>query len=135
MKKLLLPLFACFALVSAVFAAEAAAPAKIADISLADLKTAIAAGKVTLIDVNGSASYAAGHIPGAIDFAVNKDKLASVLPADKSALVVAYCGSPKCGAYKKAANAAVKLGYTNVKHFSGGISGWKSAGEPTEAAK
>ena len=135
MKKLLLPLFVCFALVSAVFAADAAAPAKIADISLADLKTAIAAGKVTLIDVNGSASYAAGHIPGSIDFAVNKDKLASVLPADKSALVVAYCGSPKCGAYKKAANAASKLGYTNVKHFSGGISGWKSAGEPTEAAK
>jgi rhodanese-related sulfurtransferase len=58
-----------------------------------------------------------------------------VLPADKAALVVAYCGSPKCGAYKKAANAAVQLGYTNVKHFSGGISGWKSAGEPTEAAK
>ena len=132
MKKLLLPLFACFALVSAVFAADSA---KIADISLADLKTAIAAGDVSVIDVNGSASYAAGHIPGAIDFAVNKDKLASLLPADKSALVVAYCGSPACGAYKKAANAAVQLGYTNVKHFSGGISGWKSAGEPTEAAK
>jgi rhodanese-related sulfurtransferase len=135
MKTLLLPLIACFALVSAVFAADAAAPSKIADISLADLKTAIAAGKVSVIDVNGSASYAAGHIPGAIDYTVTKDKFASVLPADKAALVVAYCGSPKCGAYKKAANAAVQLGYTNVKHFSGGISGWKSAGEPTEAAK
>ena len=135
MKKLLLPLLVCFALFSAVFAADAATPAQFADISLVDLKIAIAAGKVTLIDVNGSASYAAGHIPGAIDFALNKDKLASVLPADKSALVVAYCGGPKCGAYKKAANAAVQLGYTNVKHFSGGISGWKSAGAPTEAAK
>ena len=135
MKKLLLPLLACFALVSAVFAADSAAPSKIGDISLAELKAAISAGKVTLIDVNGTNSYASGHIPGAIDFAVSKDKIASQLPADKSALVVAYCGSPSCGADKKAANAAVKLGYTNVKHFSGGISGWKSAGEATEVGK
>jgi rhodanese-related sulfurtransferase len=55
-----------------------------------------------------------------------------VLPADKGALVVAYCGSPSCGAYAQAAAAAVKLGYTNVRHYPGGLSGWKEAGEPTE---
>jgi rhodanese-related sulfurtransferase len=118
-----------------VFAADAAAPAKIADISLADLKTAIAAGKVSLIDVNGTESYVAGHIPGAIDFTVNKDKLAALLPADKAALVVAYCGNEHCGAYKSGAKAAIALGYTNVKHFAPGIAGWKSAGEATEAGK
>ncbi len=135
MKKLLLPLLACFAFVAAAFAADSAAPAKIADISIPELKAAIAAGKVAVIDVNGTASYAAGHIPGAVDFAVTKDKLASVLPADKSALVVAYCGNEHCGAYKRGANAALALGYTNVKHLSAGIAGWKKAGEATEAAK
>jgi rhodanese-related sulfurtransferase len=135
MKKFLLPLLACFAFVTAALAADAAAPAKIADISLPELKAAIAAGKVALIDVNGTASYAAGHIPGAIDFAVNKDKLASALPADKSTLVVAYCGNERCGAYKSGANAALALGFTHVKHFAPGIAGWKKAGEPTEAAK
>ena len=38
------------------------------DISLPDLKTAITAKKVTLLDVNGPVSYANGHIPGAIDY-------------------------------------------------------------------
>ena len=38
------------------------------DISLVDLKQAIADKAVTLLDCNGSKSYANGHIPGAIDF-------------------------------------------------------------------
>ena len=103
------------------------------DISVADLKKAIEEKKVTVIDVNGSKSYAKGHIPGAIDFASQKAELAKSLPADKNALVVAYCGGPTCSAYKAAAKAAEELGYKNVKHLSAGISGWKAAGEKTEA--
>jgi len=102
------------------------------DISIADLKKAIADKKVTVIDVNGASSYAAGHVPTAIDFATKGKELASVLPADKNALVVAYCGGPSCNAYQAAAKKAVALGYTNVKHLSAGISGWKSAGEQLE---
>lgn len=102
------------------------------DITLPELKTAIAEKKVTLLDVNGPVSYASGHIPGAIDFTAHTADLASVLPTDKSALVVAYCGNEYCGAYARAAEAAKKLGYTNVEHFKPGIAGWKSAGEPTE---
>jgi rhodanese-related sulfurtransferase len=104
------------------------------DISLADLKKAIADKDVTVIDVNGSESYAKGHIPGAIDYVAVKSDLASKLPSDKGALVVAYCGSEKCGAYAKAAEAAKELGYTNVKHFAPGLKGWKAAGEPLQAA-
>ena len=124
MKKLIALAFALIASVG--FAAE------FPDISIADLKQAIADKKVTVIDVNGAASYANGHIPGAVNFAAQKDSLASVLPADKGALVVAYCGGPACSAYKAAANAASQLGYTNVKHLSAGISGWKAAKEALE---
>ena len=105
------------------------------DIQLADLKQAIADGKVFLIDVNGSSSFKEGHIPGAVDYASVSGKLASVLPDQKDALIVAYCGGPQCGAYMKAAKAVAALGYENVRHFSGGISGWKMAGEPTENAE
>jgi rhodanese-related sulfurtransferase len=99
------------------------------DISLAELKQHIKNGSVVLIDVNGSSSYAKGHIPGAVNFAeMGNEGLASALPADKNALIVAYCGGPRCSAYKRAAKVAVALGYTNVQHFSGGISGWKDAG-------
>ena len=104
------------------------------DISLADLKQAIADKTVTLLDCNGSESYAKGHIPGAINFEAVESALADKLPKEKSALVVAYCGGPMCMAYKAGAEAAAKLGYTNVKHFSGGIKGWKAADEKIETA-
>ena len=102
------------------------------DISITELKKAIAEKKVTVLDVNGSDSFQKGHIPTAIDFRAKKAEIASALPSDKSALVVAYCGGPTCGAYAAAAKAASELGYTNVKHLSAGISGWLQAGEPTE---
>lgn len=126
MKKLIAFLAAAF------IAIPAMADSEYPDISINELKTAIAEKKVTVIDVNGSASYAKGHVPTAIDFAASKDDLAKQLPSDKGALVVAYCGGPTCSAYKKAANAAKELGYTNVKHLSAGISGWLQAGETTE---
>ncbi len=105
---------------------------KYADISAKELKAAVDAGKVTLLDCNGSESYRSGHLPGAINFEADAAKLKSKLPADKKALVVAYCGGPKCKAYKEGAEAAKALGYTNVKHFSGGINGWNAANYPLE---
>ena len=121
-----------FILIAAMFLSFNAFAGSFPDISLDALKTDIAAKKVTLLDVNGSASYAAGHIPGAIDYSAHTADLAKVLPSNKGALVVAYCGNEHCGAYARGAEAARKLGYTNVQHFKPGIAGWKSAGEPTE---
>jgi rhodanese-related sulfurtransferase len=128
MKKIL-ALGACALLAGSVFAGE------FKDITIKDLKAKIAAGKVILLDANGSESWQKGHIPGAIDFEANETKLASVLPKDKSSLIVAYCGNPKCKAYQGAAKAAEKLGYKNIQHLSAGIAGWKDAGEKTETAK
>lgn len=126
MKKLL-------AIVSALaLSAVAVIAGEYPDISIAELNKAIAAKSVTVIDVNGSQSYQNGHVPTALNFADIKDNLAAKLPADKNALVVAYCGGPSCSAYTKAANAAKALGYTNVKHLSAGISGWLQQGQPTE---
>lgn len=122
-------------LITALFVTTlAVAGEKFPTISHAELKEAIAAKKVVLLDVNGSESYAKGHIPGAVDYTAKSDALGSVLPADKDALIVAYCGSETCGAYARAAEAARKLGYKNVKHYRPGIAGWKSAGESVEKA-
>ena len=125
MKKLF-SLLAVLAFVASIQAGE------FPDISIDEMKAAIAAKKVTVIDVNGEESYKKGHVPSALEFGAVKEKLASVLPKDKKALVVAYCGGPKCQAYTAAATAAKKLGYKNVKHMSAGISGWLQAGEKTE---
>jgi len=128
MKKLL-------ALLTATVFASAVYAGEFPDISITELKAAIADKKVVVIDANGTESYKSGHIPTALDFSSAKDKFASVLPKDKNALVVAYCGGPACNAYQAAAKAAKDMGYTNVKHLSAGISGWTSAGEKTEKAK
>ncbi len=128
MKKLLVTL-------CAVLIAANAIAGSFPDISLKELKTAIADKSATIIDVNGAESYKDGHIPGAISYAADKNDLAAKLPADKNALIVAYCGNEHCGAYARAAEAAKSLGYTNVQHFKPGIAGWKAAGEPTEAGK
>ena len=125
MKKLL-ALCAAVCLTATVYAGD------FQDITIKDLKAEIAAGKVTLLDANGTESWQDGHIPGAINFESAESKLASVLPKDKNALIVAYCGNPRCMAYQAAAKAAKKLGYTNIKHLSAGIAGWKEAGEKTE---
>jgi len=110
----------------------AALAADYGEISIDELKQAIADKKVTLLDVNGPASYKDGHIPGAIDFTSAEKDIKAKLPSDKGALVVAYCGNENCSAYARGAKAAADLGYTNVKHFKPGIAGWKSKGEKTE---
>ncbi|MGP8199930.1 MAG: rhodanese-like domain-containing protein [Limisphaerales bacterium] len=125
MKKLVI-FAAAFVLAANVYAAE------FPTITIPDLKAAIASKQVVLLDANGSESWQKGHIPGAIDFSTQKDDLASVLPKDKNELVVAYCGNPQCVAYRAAAEAARKLGYTNIKHLTAGIMGWRDAGEKTE---
>jgi len=81
-----------------VAATAFAGSSKVADISHDELTAAVASGKAVILDANGTESYQAGHIPGAIDYVANKDRLASLLPADKDTLVVAYCGNEQCGA-------------------------------------
>ena len=125
MKKIL-SLFALSFIAASVFAAE------FPDISVSDVKALTKTKKAVIIDVNGTESYAQGHVPGALDFEAVQAKLSDVLPNDKNTLIVAYCGNPKCKAYLSAAKAAEKLGYKNVKHMSAGIAGWKDAGQPTE---
>lgn len=120
MKKLLFLLLPVLA--SSLFAGE------YPDISVKELQAALKDGKVAVIDVNGKKSFSRGHIPTAIDFSSQGKSLSKLLPSDKSALIVSYCGGPGCGAYKRGADAAAKLGYKNIKHLSAGISGWKKAG-------
>jgi rhodanese-related sulfurtransferase len=84
-----------------------------------------------VFDANSTATFAAGHVPTAKWLAydaVSADKL----PAKKDAFVVFYCQNEQCGASHQAAESAMKLGYTNVKVFKGGIDGWKSASKTIE---
>ena len=124
-----------FALLAAAFVSASVYAGEFANISMKDVKAAADAKSAVIIDANSSGSYKAGHVPGALSWSSIKSDLASKLPADKNALIIAYCGNPHCPAYAQAAVAAKNLGYTNVKHMAAGIEGWNQAKLPTEAAK
>ncbi|MCF8041861.1 MAG: hypothetical protein K9K65_06170 [Desulfarculaceae bacterium] len=70
--------------------------------------------------------YDKGHIPGALSLPTSQfAKMKGLLPADKNALVIFYCGGLKCALSHKAAFKAQAMGYTNVKVFAKGYPNWK----------
>ncbi|HEY3322036.1 MAG TPA: rhodanese-like domain-containing protein [Planctomycetota bacterium] len=105
------------------------------EINRKDLKQAIAEKSVTLIDCCGTEYFVKGHIPGAIDFEANSDRLSEVLPKETGSLIVVYCSGGNCPKYKRGASAAARLGYTNIKYYGGGMHGWKKAGESVASSE
>ena len=75
-----------------------------------------------ILDTRTQAEYDEGHIPGAIVIPHDEitDRAEEELP-DKDQLLLVYCRSGRRS--KLAAEALVKLGYTNIKEF-GGIIDW-----------
>ena len=96
---------------------------KYGDISYEELLKVIKKGDAVIIDANGQESYDKHRVTRAVAFH-DKDKLNKALPKDKNTLIIAYCGSPRCAAWTKAADYVTEKGYTNVTHYSEGIKGW-----------
>lgn len=121
-------------------AVEAAQEALAPDISLVELRSIVEKNKkakpakpVVIIDANSESSYKSGHIPGAVHYAAIEKDFAKSLPADKDALIIAYCGSPMCTAWEEPAKKAKELGYTNIRHLKAGIKGWRDAKYETQS--
>ena len=94
------------------------------DMSKTTLEKVLSEKTATVVDVNSKESFAKSRVPGAVHYGTHKKDLAKVLPKDKKAMIVAYCGGKSCTAWKRAARAACKMGYTNIHHFSEGLRGW-----------
>lgn len=70
-----------------------------------------------------------GHIPMSVSMPNTKfDKMTDILPENKDALLIFYCGGLKCKLSHKSARKAEALGYTNVKVFADGHPAWIKAG-------
>ena len=61
------------------------------------------------------------------------DNFLSLLPADKDALLVFYCGGPTCPYTGISVEQAQKAGYTNLKGYQAGLPGWKKNKLPVHA--
>ncbi|MBO2459175.1 rhodanese-like domain-containing protein [Actinomadura violacea] len=100
-----------------------------------DLKAAIDAGTVTVLDALGGDYYAKQHLPGAVPLvAADVDAQAPALLPDRAAAIVTYCSNPACPNSGQVADRLTALGYTNVRKYREGIEDWVSAGLPTESA-
>lgn len=89
--------------------------------------------QLTVVDVNSLQSWSKAHVPGALhlDPATYAE---TDLPMHKDASLVFYCSNPMCRKAPSAARRAKSLGYQDVRVMSAGITGWLSAGLPTECA-
>ncbi|MEV4491152.1 rhodanese-like domain-containing protein [Micromonospora coxensis] len=99
-----------------------------------ELRAAIDAGAVTVVDALGGEYYARQHLPGAVPL-VEADvsaHAAELLP-DRDAAIVTYCSNPSCPNSGRVADRLVALGYTDVRKYAEGIEDWVGAGLPTES--
>ena len=86
---------------------------------------------LTVVDVNSQQSWLKARVPGAINLGVEFD--ASALPPDTDSSLVFYCSNPMCRKAPGAARRAKKLGYTDVRVMSAGITGWTDAQLPVDS--
>lgn len=121
---------------TAITRAVAKLPPGVKEIKADELAALIGAGKrgYHLIDSRPAGRYSEGHIPTAVsipftELEKNGEKL---LPADKAAPLIFYCGGLTCVLSPKSAALAQKLGYTDIRVFAEGEPGWKKAEYETE---
>src|SRR5688500_11494279 len=87
-----------------------------------ELKAAIDAGAVTVVDALGGEYYAKQHLPGAVPLVRDDvDAQAPALLPDRDAAIVTYCSNPACTNSGQVADRLTALGYTDVRKYREGI--------------
>lgn len=99
-----------------------------------ELREAISARAVTVVDALPESYYAQAHLPGALNLTEDAvgTRAAELLP-DRGAAIVTYCSNLSCGNSQAVATMLERLGYQNVRKYREGIQDWVEAGLPTES--
>ena len=91
---------------------------------------------LVLVDALSPMSYAASHLPGAVNIPPESvDDRAPTLAPDRETAIVVYCMNPDCDSSARVAGRLVELGYRNVAHYAGGKAEWVDAGLPLEGGR
>jgi rhodanese-related sulfurtransferase len=109
----------------------------LASISRESLLERIEAGAdFVLVDALSPMSFAASHLPGAINLTPGwvDDRARRRIP-DLGTEIVVYCLGADCDSSIKVANRLTELGYTNIRHYAEGMSDWMEAGLPLEGGR
>ena len=100
------------------------------DISPAEAKQMIDENP-DLIVIDVSPSYAAGHLPGAVNYYLGDGSLDAAIPMlDKNATYLVYCHVESVS--RQGAQKLVDAGFMNVYRLEGEYGAWVDAGYPIE---
>lgn len=89
---------------------------------------------LVVVDARNPEEYQEVHIKGAINVPQKKfKKYADLLPKEKSSRIIFYCNGVKCGKSRKAAKAALKMGYKRIFVYAQGMPVWEEKGMPIYA--
>ncbi|MBK1624651.1 rhodanese-like domain-containing protein [Afifella marina] len=92
-----------------------------------EVRKALDAHEIVLIDVRTPAEFAFERIPGAL-LAPMSELDADNLPTQTDKPVVFHCGSGKRS--ELVSRKAIEAGFTKAAHLEGGLAAWKQAGLP-----
>ncbi|HEX2066194.1 MAG TPA: rhodanese-like domain-containing protein [Candidatus Thermoplasmatota archaeon] len=88
---------------------------------------------LVVVDCRSAASYAQGHVPGALSLPHRTITAETTQHLAKDVTYVTYCTSVSCNASAKGALRLARLGF-RVKEMVGGIQAWRTEGYPVETA-
>jgi rhodanese-related sulfurtransferase len=93
-------------------------------ITVEEMDSLLAMGKVQLVDVRTPEEYAKGYIEGAVNIDFRDENFEDLITKiDKTKPVIVYCArggrSSRCASYMK------KAGFTKIYDLDGGITEWK----------
>jgi rhodanese-related sulfurtransferase len=88
-----------------------------------ELQQAHLNGTCTVIDVREAHEYASGHIPGAINHPLSQFDPARI-PHGKPVVLICQAGARSAAALQR----ALAAGRQDVRHYPGGITGWRARG-------
>jgi glyoxylase-like metal-dependent hydrolase (beta-lactamase superfamily II)/rhodanese-related sulfurtransferase len=88
--------------------------------------------RLQVIDVRRAAEYAGGHVPGSVNWPLDRLDEARI-GADTSRPTAVICA----GGYRSSAAASLlrAAGFTDLRNVVGGTTAWVGAGRPTESAR
>jgi rhodanese-related sulfurtransferase len=103
------------------------------EITVQELKKLMDSGEeMVLLDCRSPESFNAEHIVSAqnLPWREAPEKAKTMIP-NKDMLVVTSCSSVTCDSSVHCAEQLKKLGYTNIREFSGGLADWMAQGFDT----
>lgn len=112
-------------------------------VSAEQVRDLLAQGAALIVDTRSAKEFAAEHIAQAVlaaygekslkerDYDASLDDLSAIAKLERTRPAVFLCNGPECWKSYKAAREALKMGFTTVYWFRGGMPEWRARGLPT----